>query len=114
VEDLTKTRIVASIGIIIAIIIIILSIVLLFYYGTISNNMQEMLELNERWAEEYNMTNPYQWMEGLPILVLFIAIIILIFGIEKLIKNIFKFFPSKKQQIDIPRYPQEPPNRYQR
>ena len=116
-EDSQRIRIIASIDLIVAIIIIIIGISMFIYYGAISENISDMIELNEKWANEYGMDNPYMWLEGLPPLIILIGVVTLIYGAERLINNILKLITTNKKQsnqLNVQRYPIDPPNMYKR
>ena len=116
-EDRVRIRIVASIDIVVSIFIILLGISFFIFYGAISENNSEMINLYEEWASEYEMENPFRWMEGLPWIVIILGLIFLIYGSERLINNILKLITTKKQQIkqlNVQSYPIEPPNMYKR
>jgi uncharacterized membrane protein len=116
-EDRQRIKIIASIDISVSIILIILGCCLLFYYGAVSENISGIVDLNEKLANDYKMENPFKWMEGLPLLLIFLGLIALIYGVERLLNNILKLIIAKKPQIkqlNIQTYPIEPPEIYQR
>ena len=92
-DEETSTKIVCSIDIVVSILIIIAGIVVLIFWSSLSNFVDTMISS----YSYYSYSNPFKWIEFSPWIALMAAIILLIYGVERLIYNILKLLPKSQQ-----------------